>query len=67
MYVCAAFAVHSVLARTTPALAPTLLDGALYDEVVKSGVSEAVRDASAALGVKVGIDIATARWVCMRA
>ncbi|KAG2443179.1 hypothetical protein HYH02_009256 [Chlamydomonas schloesseri] len=55
-----AFAVHSVLARTNAALAPTLLDGPLYDEVAKSGVSEAVRDASAALGIKIGIDIATA-------
>ncbi|PNW74107.1 hypothetical protein CHLRE_13g585500v5 [Chlamydomonas reinhardtii] len=55
-----AFAAHSVLARTNPNLAPSVLDTPLYEDVVASGVSVAVRDASAALGIKIGIDIATA-------
>lgn len=60
---CSAFAAHSVLARTNPNLAPSVLDTPLYEDVVASGVSVAVRDASAALGIKIGIDIATARCV----
>ncbi|KAG2501572.1 hypothetical protein HYH03_000077 [Edaphochlamys debaryana] len=55
-----AFAAHAVLARNNPVLAPSLVDNKLFDEVRNSGVSAAVRDASEALGVSIGVRVTTA-------
>ncbi len=56
----AAFAAHAVLARTSPQLAPALLDTKLYDEVQAARLSPAVLDATAKLGVSVGVQVVQA-------
>lgn len=57
MCLLAAFASHAILARTSPQLAPTLLDNALLNEVNRYNAPVKVRDESAKLGLGVAFKI----------